>query len=123
MSDDAAVNPALLRHLGRALGLRVTADDLRDPYGGLGYASVVERLREAAPPHVADGFAVAHRALVGTFGGATLAAADELAGRPDLLADSPVVAALAGRPGRRRGAGEAPARGRRAGTGPRRDRA
>ncbi|WP_026874761.1 DUF4011 domain-containing protein [Jiangella gansuensis] len=96
IADDPFVNPVLLHALDAQLGLRFATDDLRDPAGRLRYATVVERLREFAPPHVVDGFAIAHRAVLATFTTAPLSLARDLAALGVDLQQHDVVAALAG---------------------------
>ncbi|PZF83923.1 DUF4011 domain-containing protein [Jiangella anatolica] len=99
IADDPFVNPVLLWALDTQLGLRFATDDLRDPAGRLRYATVVERLREFAPPHVVDGFAIAHRAVLATFTTVPLALSRDLAALGVDLQGHDVVAALAGDPG------------------------
>lgn len=96
IADDPFVNPVLLHALDTQLGLRFDAADLRDPSGRLRYATVVERLREFAPPHVVDGFSVAHRAVLATFSTVPLALTDDIAAFGVDLPQHDVVAALAG---------------------------
>ncbi|SDT61637.1 DUF4011 domain-containing protein [Jiangella sp. DSM 45060] len=96
IADDPFVNPVLLWALDSQLGLRFATDDLRDPSGRLRYATVVERLREFAPPHVVDGFAIAHRAVLATFTTVPLALSRDLAALGVDLQRHDVVAALAG---------------------------
>ncbi|WP_238992304.1 DUF4011 domain-containing protein [Jiangella ureilytica] len=96
IADDPFVNPVLLWALDSQLGLRFATDDLRDPAGRLRYATVVERLREFAPPHVVDGFAIAHRAVLATFTTVPLALSRDLAALGVDLQQHDVVAALAG---------------------------
>ncbi|WP_169792145.1 DUF4011 domain-containing protein [Jiangella muralis] len=96
VADDPFVNPVLLWALDSQLGLRFATDDLRDPAGRLRYATVVERLREFAPPHVVDGFAIAHRAVLATFTTIPLALSRDLAALGVDLQRNDVVAALAG---------------------------
>ncbi len=96
IADDAFVNPMLLHAVDTQLGLRFDADDLRDPAGRLRYATVVERLREFAPPHVVDGFSIAHRAVLATFTTAPLAMTRDLATFGVDLQHHGVVSALAG---------------------------
>ncbi|TDE08374.1 DUF4011 domain-containing protein [Jiangella asiatica] len=96
IADDPFVNPVLLHALDTQLGLRFATDDLRDPAGRLRYATVVERLREFAPPHVVDGFAIAHRAVLATFTTAPLTLTRDLAALGVDLQEHDVVAALAG---------------------------
>ncbi|SEF16842.1 DUF4011 domain-containing protein [Jiangella alba] len=96
IADDPFVNPVLLWALDSQLGLRFATDDLRDPSGRLRYATVVERLREFAPPHVVDGFAIAHRAVLATFTTVPLALSRDLAALGVDLQRNDVVAALAG---------------------------
>lgn len=98
ISVAADVNPLLLEEMDRQLGLRFTIDDLRDPDGRLRYAGVVKRLREFAPPHVVDGFSIAHRAVLGRFAREPLAQAADVRGLADDLERNDVVAALAGDP-------------------------
>ncbi|SDU47825.1 DUF4011 domain-containing protein [Jiangella alkaliphila] len=96
IADDPLVNPVLLWALDSQLGLRFATDDLRDPAGRMRYATVVERLREFAPPHVVDGFAIAHRAVLATFTTVPLALTRDLAALGVDLQANDVVAALAG---------------------------
>lgn len=96
IADDPFVNPVLLHALDIQLGLRFDADDLRDPAGRLRYATLVERLREFAPPHVVDGFSIAHRAVLATFTTAPLALTNDLAAFGVSLQSHDVVSALAG---------------------------
>lgn len=95
IAAEPLVNPALLRALDGQLGLRFTADDLRDPAGRLRYPSVVERLREFAPPHVVDGFSIAHRAVLSTFATEPMLLAADLTAFGVDLEQHDVVAALA----------------------------
>jgi hypothetical protein len=96
IADDPFVNPVLLHALDTQLGLRFQADDLRDPAGQLRYATVVERLREFAPPHVVDGFSIAHRAVLATFTTVPLTLARDLAAFGVDLWEHDAIAALAG---------------------------
>lgn len=96
IADEPFVNPVLLWALDSQLGLRFATDDLRDPAGRMRYATVVERLREFAPPHVVDGFAIAHRAVLATFTTVPLALTRDLGALGVDLQQHDVVAALAG---------------------------
>jgi hypothetical protein len=94
VANDPFVNPVLLHALDTQLGLRFDGADLRDPAGRLRYATVVERLREFAPPYVVDGFSIAHRAVLATFTTVPLTLSRDLSALN--LQDHDVVAALAG---------------------------
>lgn len=94
--DDATVNPVLMDALDRQVGLRFQPDDLRDHAGELKYATAVERLREFAPPHVVDGFSIAHRAVLATFAVEPLQLSRDVDDFGSALAQHNVVAALAG---------------------------
>ncbi|HSK25732.1 MAG TPA: DUF4011 domain-containing protein, partial [Jiangellales bacterium] len=96
VSTEAQVNPVLLRSMADQLGLRIEPDDLLDAAGELRYTTVVEKLREFAPPHVVDGFSVAHRAVLGTFSNAAVSLRDDLLGAAGQLASHDVVSAVAG---------------------------
>lgn len=96
IDDDAVVNPVLLHALDAQLGLRFSPEDLRDSGGQLRYTTVVERLREFAPPHVVDGFSIAHRAVLATFATEPLMLTADLAELRPGLAENDAVAALAG---------------------------
>lgn len=96
VADDPVVNPVLLNALDVQLGLRFAADDLADPAGLLRYTTVVERLREFAPPHVVDGFSIAHRAVLATFAVEPLLLARDITAFGADLETHDVVAALAG---------------------------
>src|SRR5690625_3722156 len=96
IDDDAVVNPVLLHALDAQLGLRFSPEDLRDSGGQLRYTTVVERLREFAPPHVVDGFSIAHRAVLATFATEPLMLTADLAELRPGLAEHDSVAALAG---------------------------
>jgi hypothetical protein len=98
VSPEPQVNPLLLRAMAEQLGLRIEPDDLLDPAGELRYTAVVEKLREFAPPHVVDGFSVAHRAVLGTFCNAAVALTDDLRTAGGQLVAHDVVAAVAGDP-------------------------
>ena len=96
VSTEPQVNPVLLRAMAEQLGLRIEPDDLLDPGGELRYATVVEKLREFAPPHVVDGFSVAHRAVLGTFCNAAVSLTHDLRTAGGQLVAHDVVAAVAG---------------------------
>jgi hypothetical protein len=96
LTGEPEVNPVLLHALDTQLGLRFEPDDLRDPTGTLRYPVVIERMREFAPPHVVEGFAIAHRAVLGTFAKEPLALALDLAVLGPDLERHNVIAALAG---------------------------
>jgi REase_MTES_1575/Protein of unknown function (DUF4011) len=96
VSTEPQVNPVLLRAMAEQLGLRIEPDDLLDPSGELRYATVVEKLREFAPPHVVDGFSVAHRAVLGTFCNAAVSLTHDLRTAGGQLVGHDVVAAVAG---------------------------
>ncbi len=98
VADEVEVNAVLLHYLADELGVRVAPEDLLDPYGDLVYAPAVDRMREAAPAHVADGFTVGHRAVLGTFSYAKLPMVADLRAAGGLLAGHDVVAAIAGDP-------------------------
>lgn len=94
-SVHAEVNPMLLRAMAVDLGIRIAPDDLLDPAGELRYVHVVERLREFAPPHVADGFGIAHRVVISSFSTAKISLLDELRHSARAMAGHDVIAALA----------------------------
>ena len=96
VAADAQINPVLLLAMATHVGVRLERDDLLDPSGRLRYAHVVDRLREFAPAHVVDGFAIAHRAVLGTFTDAILTTAAALRSDAEQLVDSDLVACLAG---------------------------
>ncbi len=96
VSLDAEVNPVLLLAMATHVGVRLEPDDLLDQDGRLRYAYVVDRLREFAPAHVVDGFAIAHRAVLATFTDAVLTTAAALRSDAEQLAASDLVAMLAG---------------------------
>jgi hypothetical protein len=96
LTGEPEVNPVLLHALDTQLGLRFEPDDLRDPTGTLRYPVVIERMREFAPAHVVEGFAIAHRAVLGTFAREPLALALDLAALGPDLERHDVIAALAG---------------------------
>ena len=98
VSPEPQVNPVLLRAMAEQLGLRIEPDDLLNAAGELRYTVVVEKLREFAPPHVVDGFSVAHRAVLGTFCNAAAALTDDLRTAGGQLVAHDVVAAVAGDP-------------------------
>lgn len=98
VADDPVVNPVLLHALDEQLGLRFSADDLRDAAGNLRYAFVVERLREFAPPHVIDGFSISHRAVLATFATEPLILNRDLIALSAELEQHDVLAAMAGDP-------------------------
>ena len=87
---------------------RLTPADLLDPSGDLRYPVVVDRLREQAPPHVIDGFAIAHRAVVGLMTGVADDVATDLRSHAPLLASRPLVALAAGSGGLATGGSAAP---------------
>jgi len=93
---DPELNPALLEAMAEQLGLRLTADDLLDQGGQLRYPVVVDRLREQAPPHIVDGFAIAHRAVIGAMSDVPAAQAAELRANARTLAEAPFVALATG---------------------------
>lgn len=99
LHGEPQVNPVLLHHLRAALGVRVQPSDLLDAHGLLRYPTVVERLHDHAPAHVAEGFVIAHRAVLGCYTDAPLRLERDLAGAGRLAEASDVVAALAGDPG------------------------
>lgn len=112
VSSAVEINPVLLHALDSQLGLRFGPDDLRDRRGKLRYPVMVERLREFAPAHVVDGFAIAHRAVLGTFAVEPLGASNDIAALGAELEGHDVVAAVAGDPTaakRLRDAGAGPA--------------
>jgi REase_MTES_1575 len=96
VSLEPQVNPVLLLAMATRVGIRLEPDDLRDPHGELRYPYVVDRLREHAPAHVVDGFAIAHRAVLGTFTDAILKTAAALRSEASRLGDRPLPAILAG---------------------------
>lgn len=93
---DPELNSRLLEAMAEQIGLRLTAADLLDPAGELRYTVVVDRLREQAPPHVVDGFAIAHRAVIGLMSGLAEDLAAELRDNASRLARHPLVALAAG---------------------------
>jgi hypothetical protein len=90
------VNPVLLDAMDRQLGLRFDDTDLRDLDGELRYPSVVEKLREFAPAHVVDGFAIEHRAVLGRFAREPQILAADVGTLAGEIEGHDVIAALAG---------------------------
>ena len=90
------LNMHLLEEMADQLGLRLTASDLVGPAGELRYPVVVDRLREQAPPHVVDGFAVSHRAVIGLMCDVALTVANDLTADAVELSRRPLVALAAG---------------------------
>ncbi len=90
------LNPRLLAAMADQLGLRLTPDDLLDPSGYLRYPVVVDRLREQAPPHVVDGFAIAHRAVIGLMTTVVEDVVTDLRQHAEVLSTRPFVALAAG---------------------------
>ena len=93
---DPELNTALLEAMADQLGLRLSLSDLLDPSGLLRYPVVVDRLREQAPPHVVDGFAISHRAVIGLMSSIIDDVVDDLTVHASLLASRPFVALAAG---------------------------
>lgn len=99
LHGEPQVNPVLLHHLRAELGVRVHPADLLDAHGLLRYPTVVDRLHDHAPRHVAEGFTIAHRAVLGCYSDAPLRLQRDVAGAGRLAETSDVLAALAGDPG------------------------
>ncbi len=97
---EAELNTRLLDEMADQLGLRLTPADLLDPSGELRYPVVVDRLREQAPPHVVDGFAISHRAVIGLMTSIADDVARDLTDAVDHFGDQPLVALAAGAPAR-----------------------
>jgi hypothetical protein len=89
------LNPVLLETLADDLGLRLDPAVFVDADGLLRYPVVVERLREAAPSHVVDGFAITHRAVVLVATPEPALVARRLSTRAATVAADPLVRALA----------------------------
>ena len=98
---EAELNRRLLDAMADQLGLRLSPADLLDPSGMLRYPVVVDRLREQAPPHVVDGFAVAHRAVIALMSPVADDVARDLSENAAALAQRPFVALAAGSQPRR----------------------
>ncbi len=90
------LNTRLLDAMAAQLGLRLTPADLLDPSGDLRYPVVVDRLREQAPPHVIDGFAISHRAVIGLMTPVADDVAADLRAHAPLVASRPLVGLAAG---------------------------
>jgi hypothetical protein len=90
------LNSLLLEAMADQLGLRLTPEDLLDASGELRYPVVVERLREHAPPHIIDGFAIHHRAVIGVMSAVPQNQAAELRTMASTFARTPLVALAAG---------------------------
>lgn len=95
---EAELNTRLLDAMAAQLGLRLRPTDLLDPSGELRYPVVVDRLREQAPPHVVDGFAITHRAVIALMSPIAAEVAGDLTQHADLLARRPFVALAGGSP-------------------------
>ncbi|MHB1596278.1 MAG: AAA domain-containing protein [Streptosporangiaceae bacterium] len=94
LDETAEVNPVLLHKLGTSFGIGTDglADLASDP------ARLGQRLRALAQGAEIPGFDIADRRVIGTFTYAKLPMVRDLADAGDLLADSDVVAAMAGDP-------------------------
>lgn len=94
LDDGAEVNPVLLHKLSTSFGIDTDglADLASDP------ARLGQRLRALAQAAEIPGFGIAGRRVIGTFTYAKLPMVRDLADAGDLLADSDVVAAMAGDP-------------------------
>lgn len=90
------LNSRLLDAMADQIGLRLTARDLLNPAGELRYPVVVDRLREQAPPHVVDGFSIAHRAVIGLMSGLAEDVASDLRANAASVARHRLVALAAG---------------------------
>ncbi len=99
LHGEPQVNPVLLHHLRAELGVRVHPADLLDAHGLLRYRTVVDRLHDHAPAHVAEGFTIAHRAVLGCYTDAPLRLQRDVANAGRLAEASDVLAALVGDPG------------------------
>lgn len=99
LHGEPEVNPVLLHHLRAELGVRVHPADLLDAHGLLRYPTVVDRLHDHAPAHVAEGFTIAHRAVLGCYTDAPLRLQRDVSGAGRLAEANDVLAALAGDPG------------------------
>src|SRR5918999_4135739 len=95
LDEESEVNPVLLHKLGTVFG--ADADGLGNE-AGTEPATVYERLRQAAEAAEVPGFDIADRRVIGTFTYAKLPMVRDLQSAGDLLADSDVVAAIAGDP-------------------------
>ncbi|HEU5160007.1 MAG TPA: AAA domain-containing protein [Streptosporangiaceae bacterium] len=95
LDDESEVNPVLLHKLATVFGAETGA------LGGepvTGPDVVYERLRRIAKDADVPGFDIAHRKVIGTFTYAKLPMVRDLQNADELLADSDVVAAIAGDP-------------------------
>ncbi len=92
LDDEAEVNPLLLHKLADAYGVAV--GKLVDVRG----EALYRQLREMADAAEVPGFVISHRQVIGTFTYAKLPMVRDLQAAGELLADSDVVAAIAGDP-------------------------
>jgi very-short-patch-repair endonuclease len=95
LDEESEVNPVLLHKLATVFGADadgLAGEPVTDP------AAVYERLRQVAKAAEVPGFDIADRRVIGTFTYAKLPMVRDLQSAGDLLADSDVVAAIAGDP-------------------------
>jgi very-short-patch-repair endonuclease len=95
LDDESEVNPVLLHKLATVFGAEtggLAGEQVTDP------ELVYERLRRAAKDADVPGFDIIGRKVIGTFTYAKLPMVRDLQGAGELLADSDVVAAIAGDP-------------------------